>query len=213
MTNGSAWLLVALMTAAGCRHVPLRPIEPAVKTDATLLVPLLHGDVEKVIAELRVPSGYGPAPTVDGSIDFWRGKGDPDIWLVSAFAAENGQRRPPDFIEDDCTWTRNGEQYDSRPRFDHNPNGTILVCQDHEPQPSVGVLRTLVVRDFQWHGDRFQCQVRFDELGDLGAPYDHGKPSPARIEDAIAICDSMTLRPAPAQGSNASGGSGSEDPP
>ena len=225
-------LLLASLLGCECRAAPRPPksIKPAVPVSATLIVPLLDHDLEQVIVDARVPTGYRAELSDAASFD--RAPWDPEISFISAFDRRYGTVQAPDFMSDDCSTFAGRptsipvtyEPYSIpvvRVRREPRSDGSVFVCK---PAPIVNGLNqitpwTMVVRNLRWRGDQFQCQVKFGGDVDFAsmhvAPvtYDHGKPSPARIDDAIAICDSMTLRPPPAEGSNTSGLSGSEDPP
>lgn len=172
---------------------PLTPIAPSQRMKATLSVPDLGNDNHHaVMAEIRVPPNYYMAMW-GNEVTFTRRKTDPEI-SVRSLATSDGQPSPAPFIDHACGGIPNGRLI----RAEDAKDGWSIVCEGELPHMPT----TVVVRDLRSLGNEVQCSVTFSDHDlwkgdgpDLTAPSDHGKPSSSRVNDALAICASVTLRP------------------
>ncbi|MEO6776084.1 MAG: hypothetical protein ABI467_24190 [Kofleriaceae bacterium] len=163
---------------------------------ARIWVPDLNKGTDVVVAELSVPNGYY-MQMWDNEVTFQRHTGDPEISLRSLATVEaepgSSERPPLRFLGQACEGVPNGR----RTQLDTNADGWSVVCTGETRHMPI----TFVVRDLRDVGNELQCVITFTDYDfwrsddrDPNAASDHGRPSPARVADALAICASVTLR-------------------
>lgn len=191
-TRNSLVLLIALL---GCTHEP-ESIHPAMHYASRLAAPTLGISSVQVGVDISVPQHYS-MQILQNVVHFRRNPLDPAITLFSQGGNDKKAIDNDGFTAKDCGGgdERIANVNGRAVRVESRPDGWVVVCVDKATPDDWPWTR--VVRDVQWDGAHYQCEVEFRGLmhdeREPGYPFDHGRPSQARIAEAIAICDSMKL--------------------
>lgn len=188
--------LALLIAFVACSREPLS-IHPSTHYTSRLAAPRLGGDFDPVGVDISVPEGYS-MQILQGTVNFRRRNLDPAIQLYSQGGNDQQVIDNSGFTTKDCG---GGDEHLANvngraARTEARPDGWMAVCVDTSNPDNPSDWRwTKVVRDVQWDGAHYQCHVMFRGLAnDDHEPdyaFDRGRPSQARITDAIEICDSM----------------------
>ena len=185
--------LHALCLLVGCRseqspakvHASLTPV-------SQLVLPVPVGRHSSQV-HLRVPANYVfqfiKAQQLGHLSTDWD---EPQIELTSESVDYQNHPRPSPLRDEHCGLahpdgtTQGDPTFWKVAKYEPRSEGFLIVCQHFEKGH---ITRTRVVRNWQWEGHPFQCEVRFSEP-DVD-------PSASRVNDAIAICDTVEPREMP----------------
>ena len=177
-----------LCAVVGCSKRAYDSIKPTDAYEETLIIPAGSG-YDAVLAKMKIPSGYDQtASTSAGEFEVWRKQAEPQIIVRSSLAADGESH--PDYLGK-CE----SDQYTERRivRRESRSDGEMFVCQDYSHDLHPRIEGTFVVRLIRRHNEPVECSVAFPAIFDLSSDLERD-PSPERLADAIAICDSLTLR-------------------